>query len=121
MIKLEKLGIGYPKYIKPEELTCKVAFGSITSAGILKITALHVSSLRLHPVFMTLVLGVFGLIPHAMGLGEGTDSLQIMAVSATGGLLFHSLLFFDGDAHSFRKGRDMPKTASVKKSIMDKK
>jgi|GEM_PF-6103678 len=37
---------------------------------------------------MTAMVGIIGLLPLAIGLGEGTEALQPMAIAVTGGLLF---------------------------------
>ncbi len=47
---------------------------------------------RLRPILMTLFVGVVGLIPLALGIGEGTETLQPMATGVIGGLLFSLLL-----------------------------
>jgi len=43
---------------------------------------------RLRPILMTAMVGIIGLLPLAIGLGEGTEALQPMAIAVTGGLLF---------------------------------
>jgi multidrug efflux pump subunit AcrB len=55
---------------------------------------LSAATLRLRPILMTVVVGVFGLLPLAMSLGEGTEILQPMAVAVIGGLLFSLFLTF---------------------------
>jgi len=49
---------------------------------------------RLRPVLMTLLVGITGLLPLALGIGEGTELLKPMAVGVIGGLLFSVLLTF---------------------------
>lgn len=50
---------------------------------------------RLRPVLMTLAVGIVGLLPLALGIGEGTELLKPMAVGVIGGLLFSiGLTFF---------------------------
>lgn len=49
---------------------------------------------RLRPVLMTLLVGIAGLLPLALGIGEGTELLRPMAVGVIGGLLFSLLLTF---------------------------
>ncbi|MHB8994697.1 MAG: efflux RND transporter permease subunit [Armatimonadota bacterium] len=49
---------------------------------------------RLRPVLMTLLVGVAGLLPLALGIGEGTELLKPMAVGVIGGLVFSLLLTF---------------------------
>lgn len=50
---------------------------------------------RLRPVLMTLAVGIVGLLPLALGIGEGTELLRPMAVGVIGGLVFSiGLTFF---------------------------
>ena len=49
---------------------------------------------RLRPVVMTLLVGVVGLLPLALGWGEGTELLQPMAIAVIGGLVFSLFLTF---------------------------
>ncbi len=46
------------------------------------------STVRLRPILMTLTTSVLGLIPLALGIGEGGDMLVPMAVAVIGGLVF---------------------------------
>jgi len=50
--------------------------------------------LRMRPILMTAAVGVLGLIPLAIGFGEGTELLKPMAISVIGGLLFSLFLTF---------------------------
>ena len=57
---------------------------------------LEASQARLRPILMTLTTSVLGLLPLALGIGEGGDMLVPMAVAVIGGLafsLFMTLLF----------------------------
>ena len=47
---------------------------------------------RLRPVLMTSLTTVFGMVPMAMGLGEGSEIWQPMGVSVIGGLTFSTIL-----------------------------
>ncbi len=47
---------------------------------------------RLRPVFMTTATTVLGLLPLAMGFGEGAELRQAMAVAVLGGLLSSTVL-----------------------------
>jgi HAE1 family hydrophobic/amphiphilic exporter-1 len=50
--------------------------------------------LRMRPILMTAMVGILGLLPLALGLGEGTELLKPMAIGVTGGLLFSLFLTF---------------------------
>jgi HAE1 family hydrophobic/amphiphilic exporter-1 len=50
--------------------------------------------IRMRPVLMTAFVGILGLIPLAIGLGEGTELLKPMAIGVIGGLLFSLFLTF---------------------------
>ncbi len=52
------------------------------------------STLRLRPILMTVFVGVFGLLPLAMGWGQGTELLQPMAIADIGGLIYSLFLTF---------------------------
>lgn len=48
--------------------------------------------IRLRPILMTTVTTVLGLLPMALGLGEGAELRTPMAVTVIGGLLVGTLL-----------------------------
>jgi len=50
--------------------------------------------LRMRPILMTAFVGIMGLVPLALGLGEGTELLKPMAIAVIGGLLFSMYLTF---------------------------
>ena len=47
---------------------------------------------RLRPILMTTITTVLGLLPMALGLGEGAELRTPMAVTVIGGLLVGTLL-----------------------------
>ncbi len=47
---------------------------------------------RLRPILMTMLTTVLGLLPLAIGLGEGAEIRAPMAISVIAGLLFSTLL-----------------------------
>jgi hydrophobic/amphiphilic exporter-1 (mainly G- bacteria), HAE1 family len=53
-----------------------------------KEAVIEASAIRLRPILMTLSTSVLGLLPLALGIGEGGDMLVPMAVAVIGGLLF---------------------------------
>jgi HAE1 family hydrophobic/amphiphilic exporter-1 len=50
--------------------------------------------LRLRPILMTALVGIVGLLPLALGLGDGTETLRPMAIAVIGGLIFSLFLTF---------------------------
>ncbi|MBF0316859.1 MAG: efflux RND transporter permease subunit, partial [Nitrospirae bacterium] len=71
---------------------------------------------RLRPILMTTVAMIFGMLPIAMGVGEGSETRSPMAIATIGGLatsLFLTLfavpaayeLFDDAISRVFRKGK----------------
>jgi HAE1 family hydrophobic/amphiphilic exporter-1 len=50
--------------------------------------------LRMRPILMTAFVGILGLVPLAVGFGEGTELLKPMAIGVIGGLLFSLFLTF---------------------------
>ena len=47
---------------------------------------------RLRPIIMTTLTTVLGLLPLAMGLGEGAEIRQPMAITVIAGLIFSTVL-----------------------------
>ena len=47
---------------------------------------------RLRPIIMTTLTTVLGLIPLAIGLGEGAEIRQPMAITVIAGLIFSTVL-----------------------------
>ena len=48
--------------------------------------------LRLRPILMTMLTTVFGMLPLALGLGDGSELLQPLAIVITWGLSFSVLV-----------------------------
>ncbi|MBF0275472.1 MAG: efflux RND transporter permease subunit, partial [Nitrospinae bacterium] len=53
---------------------------------------IEAARLRLRPIIMTTLTTVFGMIPLALGLGEGAEMLQPLAVTIVSGLSFSMLV-----------------------------
>ena len=53
---------------------------------------LQAGQVRLRPILMTTLTTVLGLIPMALGWGEGAEIRAPMAIAVMGGLLFSALL-----------------------------
>jgi multidrug efflux pump subunit AcrB len=47
---------------------------------------------RLRPIFMTALTTILALLTMALGVGEGAELLQPMAITAIGGLIYATLL-----------------------------
>jgi HAE1 family hydrophobic/amphiphilic exporter-1 len=47
---------------------------------------------RLRPILMTTLCTIFGLIPMALGLGEGAEANASLAISVIGGLIVSTFL-----------------------------
>jgi len=62
-------------------------------AGVEKIAAItQAAESRLRPILMTTLTTTLGMIPLAMGIGEGTEIRAPMAITVIGGLLASTLL-----------------------------
>jgi HAE1 family hydrophobic/amphiphilic exporter-1 len=61
--------------------------------GMSKLEALATAgSVRLRPILMTSATTIFGLLPMALGLGEGAELRTPMALTVIGGMLTSTLL-----------------------------
>ena len=67
----------------------------LQSTGLaLEKAVVKAATLRLRPILMTVAVGIFGLLPLAVGWGEGTELLKPMAVAVIGGLIYSLFLTF---------------------------
>ncbi|WP_369742415.1 efflux RND transporter permease subunit [Pseudidiomarina sp. PP-1MA] len=65
----------------------------LRAAGVPHYEAVYTAALqRLRPILMTMLTTVLGLLPLALGLGEGAEIRAPMAISVIAGLLFSTLL-----------------------------
>lgn len=65
----------------------------VRSRGIAKIEAIvEACRLRLRPILMTTLTTVVGMLPLALGLGEGAEMLQPLAVTIVAGLSFSMIV-----------------------------
>ena len=61
--------------------------------GLVRLDAIiEAGSARLRPIIMTTLTTTLGLLPLALGLGEGAEMRTPMAITVIGGLLFATLL-----------------------------
>jgi multidrug efflux pump subunit AcrB len=49
-------------------------------------------AIRLRPILMTTLTTVFGMLPLAIGIGEGSEMMQPLAITVVGGLSVSALL-----------------------------
>ncbi|MBR6721124.1 MAG: efflux RND transporter permease subunit [Alistipes sp.] len=68
---------------------------------------------RLRPVLMTSLTTILGMVPMAMGIGEGSEIWQPMGISVVGGLLFSTFLtlFIVPALYAMLQGRKERKAA----------
>jgi HAE1 family hydrophobic/amphiphilic exporter-1 len=112
-IPLAAVGVALALWITGTSLSVVVFIGLIMLAGIVVNNAIvlvdlinqlrqrgteqmrairEAASLRLRPIMMTTLTTVLGLLPMAMGLGEGSEMRTPMAITVIGGLLTSTLL-----------------------------
>ena len=112
-IPLAAVGVALALWLTDTRLSVIVFIGIIMLAGIVvnnaivlvdlinqlrergmdRINAIREAArLRLRPIMMTTLTTVLGLLPMAMGLGEGSEMRTPMAVTVIGGLLTSTLL-----------------------------
>ncbi len=89
---------------------------------------LEASPTRLRPILMTSLAAGFGMLPLALGLGEGSETQAPLATTVIGGLLTSTVLtlfvvpviytLFDDLARKFRKDdRDLSRAPLVEPSV----
>lgn len=112
-IPLAVVGVALALWITATSLSVIVFVGLIMLAGIVVNNAIvlvdminrlrqrgmermsaikEAARLRLRPIMMTTLTTVLGLLPMAMGLGEGSEMRTPMAITVIGGLLTSTLL-----------------------------
>jgi len=112
-IPLAAVGVALALWLTDTRLSVIVFIGLIMLAGIVvnnaivlvdlinqlrqggadRLTAIREAArLRLRPIMMTTLTTVLGLLPMAMGLGEGSEMRSPMAITVIGGLLTSTLL-----------------------------
>lgn len=114
-VPLSLIGVSYALYLSNQALGITVMIGFIILAGIeinqgvllitfieqlrdegmeLKEAIIKGAITRLRPIFITDINSIFGLLPLALSIGEGTELLKPMAIGVIGGLIFGLLLVF---------------------------
>jgi HAE1 family hydrophobic/amphiphilic exporter-1 len=65
----------------------------IRSEGVeLREAIIRAGRIRLRPILMTSLCTIFGLVPMALGLGEGAEAYASLAIAVIGGLSVSTLL-----------------------------
>ncbi len=63
------------------------------NAGMSKFDAIkYAAAARFRPIIMTSLATIFGIMPLALGLGEGAQSRIAMGTAVIGGMLFSTFL-----------------------------
>lgn len=114
-VPLSLIGVSYALYLTNQPIGVTVMIGFIILAGIeinqgvILITFIDdlrkggmnlidaiqkAAVVRLRPILMTDIVGIIGLLPLALSIGEGTELLKPMAIAVIGGLIFGLLLVF---------------------------
>ncbi|MGK9476403.1 efflux RND transporter permease subunit [Melioribacter sp. OK-6-Me] len=114
-VPLSLIGVSYALYLTNQPIGVTVMIGFIILAGIeinqgvILITFIDqlreqgmslieaiqkAAVVRLRPILMTDIVGIIGLLPLALSIGEGTELLKPMAIAVIGGLIFGLVLVF---------------------------
>ncbi len=113
-IPLALIGVGAILWITGTPQSAPVLLGVILLAGIVVNNAIllvqyveiarrekglpveqavvEAGAVRLRPILMTTATTVFGMLPLALGLGEGSELMQPLAITVVGGLTVSTLL-----------------------------
>ena len=112
-IPLSLIGVGIALWITSTALSAPVLLGVILLAGIVVNNAIllveyieeyrqtgtpmeqaviDAGSVRLRPILMTTLTTLLGMLPLALGIGEGSELMQPLAITVVGGLSVSTLL-----------------------------
>lgn len=113
-IPLALIGVGLTLWLTGTPLSAPVLLGVILLAGIVVNNAIllvqyvndarrerglpaaeavvEAGATRLRPILMTTLTTVLGMLPLALGLGEGSELMQPLAIAVVGGLTVSTLL-----------------------------
>ncbi len=112
-IPLSLIGVGGALWITSTPLSAPVLLGVILLAGIVVNNAIllveyteqarargmsreaavvEAGAIRLRPIFMTTLTTGFGMLPLAIGVGDGSELMQPLAIAVVGGLSVSMLL-----------------------------
>lgn len=69
--------------------------GQLRNEGVDSAEAVRQATrLRMRPILMTALVGIVGLLPLALTIGDGTETLRPMGIAVIGGLVFSLFLTF---------------------------
>jgi CzcA family heavy metal efflux pump len=112
-IPMSLVGVGVALWITNTTLSAPVLLGVILLAGIVVNNAIllveyieqfrkeghtreeavmEAGAVRLRPILMTTLTTTFGMLPLALGIGQGSELMQPLAVAVVGGLLVSAFL-----------------------------
>jgi multidrug efflux pump subunit AcrB len=113
-IPLSLIGVGFMLWATSTPLSAPVLLGVILLVGIVVNNAIllveyaeigrheqglsaveaviQAGATRLRPILMTTLTTVLGMIPLSLGLGEGSELMQPLAIAVVGGLSISTLL-----------------------------
>jgi len=112
-IPLSLIGVGIALWATGTPLSAPVLLGVILLAGIvvnnsillveyieefrgqgagMEEAVINAGAVRLRPILMTTLTTFFGTLPLALGIGEGTELMQPLAIAVVGGVLVSTLL-----------------------------
>ena len=112
-VPLAVVGVAVALFATQTSLSAPVLLGVILLAGIVtnnaillveyvenarekgvpaELAVVEAGVVRLRPILMTTLTTVFGMMPLALGLGEGSEMMQPLAIAVIGGLSISTLL-----------------------------
>jgi multidrug efflux pump subunit AcrB len=113
-IPLSLVGVALSLWLTQTPMSAPVLLGVILLAGVvvnnsillvefieefrrdegasMEVAAVQAGSVRLRPILMTTLTSVLGMLPLAIGMGEGSELMRPLAVAMCGGVLVSTLL-----------------------------
>jgi hydrophobe/amphiphile efflux-1 (HAE1) family protein len=112
-IPLSLIGVGFSLWATQTPLSAPVLLGVILLAGIVvnnsillveyaeqarargvgrEAAVIEAGSIRLRPILMTTLTTCFGMLPLALGIGDGAELMQPLAIAVVGGLSVSTVL-----------------------------
>ena len=113
-VPLSLIGVALALWVTQTPMSAPVLLGVILLAGVvvnnsillvefieefrrdhgatMEAAAVEAGSVRLRPILMTTLTSLFGMLPLAIGMGEGSELMRPLAVAMCGGVLVSTLL-----------------------------